>query len=263
MPWIGRYIVAASLICILAMLANAVQGIRRRKLWLPCRFFTLKTASLTLLGVVVKLPLDLNNPMPGEIDQMAKLSSVVFMSTAMANFMPSLALMDNKDIFMDMAVLGILVMTLVVNVCIELGTGVIYSEKVEHIVVMLSLVFLFGIMCFSTLTVPMIKSHLELKYRERCQMISVEDLVEGEKPVEVELKETLRKFFIMAETGSPQFVMARSVTCSACCALCCLNGLQLPEVSLRDNLFGAHVKSMSDYRNRHIAFPGFNPVEWQ
>lgn len=248
MPWIGRYIVAASLICILAMLADAVQGIRRRKFWLPCRFFTFNAASLTLLGVVVKLPLDLNNPMPGKSDQMAKLSSIVFMSTAMANFMPSLALMDNKDIFMDMTALGILVITLVANVCIELGTGVIYSEKIEHIVVMLSIVFLFVIMCFSALTVPTIKSYLELEYREKGNMIDIDDLVEGEKPVEVKLKGNLRKFFVMAKTGNPQFVMARSATCAACCAICCLNGLLLLEVSLRDNLFGAHVKSMSDYR---------------
>ncbi|KAK6787037.1 hypothetical protein RDI58_015562 [Solanum bulbocastanum] len=248
MPWIGRYIVAASLICILAMLADAVQGIRRRKFWLPCRFFTFNAASLTLLGVVVKLPLDLNNPMPGKIDQMAKLSSVVFMSTAMANFMPSLALMDNKDILMDMIALGILVITLVVNVCIELGTGIIYSEKTEHIVVMLSMVFLFVIMCFSALTVPTIKSYLELEYRERGNMIEIDDLVEGEKPVEVKLKENLRKFFVMAKTGNPQFVMARSATCAACCAICCLNCLLLLEVSFRDNLFDAHVQSMSDYR---------------
>ncbi|XP_049372988.1 uncharacterized protein LOC125837959 [Solanum verrucosum] len=248
MPWIGRYIVAASLICILAMLADAVQGIRRRKFWLPCRFFTFNAASLTLLGVVVKLPLDLNNPMPGKIDQMAKLSSVVFMSTAMANFMPSLALMDNKDILMGMTALGILVITLVVNVCIELGTGIIYSEKTEHIVVMLSMVFLFVIMCFSALTVPTIKSYLELEYRERGNMIEIDDLVDGEKPVEVKLKENLSKFFVMAKTGNPQFVMARSATCAACCAICCLNCLLLLEVSFRDNLFDAHVPSMSDYR---------------
>ncbi|XP_059301941.1 uncharacterized protein LOC132053862 [Lycium ferocissimum] len=248
MPWIGRYVVAASLICILAMIIDAIQGIRRRKFWLPCRFFTLNAASLTLLGVVVKLPLDLNNPMPGENDQMAKLSSVVFMSTAMANFMPSLALMDNKDIFMEMAALGILVLTLAANVCIELGTGVIYSEKIEHIVVMLSIVFLFVIMCFSALTVPTIKCYLELKYRGKVQEILLQDLVEGEKPVEVKLEENLRKFLIMAETGNPQFVLARSAICATCCAICCLNGLLLLEVSLRDNLFGAHVKSMSDYR---------------
>ncbi|KAH0664205.1 hypothetical protein KY284_029136 [Solanum tuberosum] len=248
MPWIGRYIVAASLICILAMLADAVQGIRRRKFWLPCRFFTFNAASLTLLGVVVKLPLDLNNPMPGKIDQMAKLSSVVFMSTAMANFMPSLALMDNKDILMGMTALGILVITLVVNVCIEIGTGIICSEKTEHIVVMLSMVFLFVIMCFSALTVPTIKSYLELEYRERGNMIEIDDLVEGEKPVEVKLKENLRKFFVMAKTGNPQFVMARSATCAACCAICCLNCLLLLKVSFRDNLFDAHVLSMSDYR---------------
>ncbi|KAH0749060.1 hypothetical protein KY290_028292 [Solanum tuberosum] len=248
MPWIGRYIVAASLICILAMLADAVQGIRRRKFWLPCRFFTFNAASLTLLGVVVKLPLDLNNPMPGKIDQMAKLSSVVFMSTAMANFMPSLALMDNKDILMGMTALGILVITLVVNVCIEIGTGIICSEKTEHIVVMLSMVFLFVIMCFSALTVPTIKSYLELEYRERGNMIEIDDLVDGEKPVEVKLKENLRKFFVMAKTGNPQFVMARSATCAACCAICCLNCLLLLKVSFRDNLFDAHVLSMSDYR---------------
>lgn len=77
------------------------------------------------------------------------------------------------------------------------------------------------------MTVPTIKSYLELKYRERVQIIVTEDLIEGEKPVVVKLKEKLRKFLIMVETGNPQFVIACFATCVACCAICCLNVLLL------------------------------------
>ncbi|KAK2977779.1 hypothetical protein RJ640_029975 [Escallonia rubra] len=63
MLWIGIYVAAVSLVCSLAMAADAYQGFRQRKLWFPSKFFGLNAASLTLLAVAMKLPVDLSSPM--------------------------------------------------------------------------------------------------------------------------------------------------------------------------------------------------------
>ncbi|KAI3774900.1 hypothetical protein L1987_49463 [Smallanthus sonchifolius] len=73
MVWIGFYVAIASLLCLLAMVAD-------------------------LLHVTMKLPVDLSGDMPNQIDQAAKLESLAFMCTMMANLMPSLAAMDNKTL---------------------------------------------------------------------------------------------------------------------------------------------------------------------
>ena len=125
MLWIGIYVVLASLICVFAMVADLLHGFRNRKLWFPCRFFTLNAASLSVIAVAMKLPMDLNNSMPGHVDQVSKLGSMAFMCTMMANLLPSLATMTNKELFTNIIALGVLVITLVVNVCIQINTGVL------------------------------------------------------------------------------------------------------------------------------------------
>ena len=47
-----------------------------------------------------------------------------FMCTMMANLLPSLENMDNKELLTNIIAFGILVITLVVNVCIQINTGV-------------------------------------------------------------------------------------------------------------------------------------------
>ncbi|KAI3523058.1 hypothetical protein L1887_01114 [Cichorium endivia] len=64
LPWIGIYVALASLFCVLAMVANLLHGLRNRKLWFPCKYFTLNAASLTVIVVAMKLPMDLNNLIP-------------------------------------------------------------------------------------------------------------------------------------------------------------------------------------------------------
>ncbi|KAK1433081.1 hypothetical protein QVD17_09987 [Tagetes erecta] len=56
---IGIYIAFASLLCTLAMVADLVHAIRARKLWFPCKYFTLNAASLFVIAVAIKLPMDL------------------------------------------------------------------------------------------------------------------------------------------------------------------------------------------------------------
>ncbi|XP_076907146.1 uncharacterized protein LOC143563503 [Bidens hawaiensis] len=125
MPWIGMYIALASLFCILAMTRDLLHGFRNKNLWFPCKYFTLNAASLTLIAVAMKLPVDLNNSMPGYVDQTAKLGSLAFMCTLMANSLPSLATMDHKELLTNVIALGFLVITICVNVCIQINTGVL------------------------------------------------------------------------------------------------------------------------------------------
>nr|GFB00862.1 pentatricopeptide repeat-containing protein [Tanacetum cinerariifolium] len=98
MMWIGIYIAVASLVCTLAMAADLLHGLRNKKFWFPCKFFTLNAASITVIAAAMKLPVDLTSAMPGEMDQAAKLGSLAFMCTIMVNLMPSLASMDGKTL---------------------------------------------------------------------------------------------------------------------------------------------------------------------
>lgn len=89
------------------MAADVIHGIRKKKLWFPCKFFTINAASLTILAVVTKLTVDLTAGMWSKVDNLAHLSSNVFMITAMGNFMTSLASMDDNAIFVNIIALGI------------------------------------------------------------------------------------------------------------------------------------------------------------
>ncbi|KAJ0538651.1 hypothetical protein HanHA300_Chr08g0277371 [Helianthus annuus] len=77
------------------------------------------------IAIAMKLPVDLNDSMQGVVDQAAKLGSMAFMCTMMANLLPSLAAMESKELLTNIIALGVLVITLVVNVSIQLETGVV------------------------------------------------------------------------------------------------------------------------------------------
>ncbi|KAL0342630.1 UNVERIFIED_CONTAM: hypothetical protein Scaly_1925600 [Sesamum calycinum] len=137
MPWIGRYIVAASAVCTLAMAIDALNGLRCKKLWFP------------LL----------------HSDALARLCSLLFMSTAMANFMLSLGSMKDREILMNVVALGILVITIVVNIWIQVfqlerfyrGTTFVNDQMVPTILMLLS----FVTFASSAITLPTSKKSLE------------------------------------------------------------------------------------------------------
>ncbi|XVE57673.1 hypothetical protein DITRI_Ditri04bG0108300 [Diplodiscus trichospermus] len=166
LPWIGIYIAAASLACAVAMAADAIHGFRHRKFWFPSKFFTINATSLTIITVAIKLSVDLNTPMPRGQDQLAKLSSTALICTVMGNSMPSLGTMENKEIFTNIIALAILVITVIVNICIQIGTGVIYVFYEEHAIMMFLMLVLLVVLSFSALIVPTTKHYLELKYKK-------------------------------------------------------------------------------------------------
>ncbi|KAL5815193.1 hypothetical protein ACOSQ3_025989 [Xanthoceras sorbifolium] len=236
MPWIGIYVAAATFACAMAMGLDAICGFRYRKFWFPCKFFSLNATSLTIIAVAIKFSVDLNTAMPRKQDQLAKLSSAVFVCTAMGNSMPSLGTMESKELFMNIIALAILVITIIVNISIQLGTGVIFVLWKEHAFIMFLMVVLLVILSFSSLTVPTNKQYLEFKYKKKYELALKEGSKEDDRPVAKQLKEDLMKHWMMAHTCSPQFVMGRSVTCTASGALCLLSAMTLAEAMLRSYL---------------------------
>ncbi|XP_059659029.1 uncharacterized protein LOC132305404 [Cornus florida] len=251
MPWIGVYVAVASLICSLAMAADVFHGFHHKKLWFPCKFFVLNAASLTLLSVAMKLPVDLSTDMPGKMDQLAKLSSTTFLPTAIGNFMPSLGSIDDKDIFMNITALTIFVITILTNICIQLGTGLLSNFlRIEHTAVIFCMLVLFVISSFSALMVSTTKKHIQMKYIDVHKKASSEVTEETETFTVEKLKENVKKYWMTAETGNPQFVMAHSLTCSASGAICSLTTSILAEAEIRTFLMSKNYPYYfnSDYK---------------
>ncbi|PWA81971.1 hypothetical protein CTI12_AA182590 [Artemisia annua] len=160
MPWIGMYIASASLVCIIAMVADLVHAI------------------------AIKLPMDINNLMPGNMDQASKLGSLAFLCTMMANSLPSLASMESKELVANIIALGILASS---------GLTILISKRI-----------------------------LESKY-QTCHEIALKE-PEFQQPAgrlnAEKLKQHVNKYWIMAGTSSPQFMTAYLATTSAAGVIC-------------------------------------------
>ncbi|KAI3790535.1 hypothetical protein L2E82_03645 [Cichorium intybus] len=247
MPWIGNYIAFASLLCILAMVADLLHGFRTKKLWFPCKYFTFNAAFFTVVDVAMKLPMGLSTSMPGYVDQAAKLGSMGFMCVMMSNVLPALATMDNKDLIANIIALGIQVITLVGNVCIQIKTGVIPSTENQYylshaydytsllcydalggydpttpvikriaIIYVAMLLILLIIHACSSLAILKSKQILESKYQAaRETALKDQELQQQGRLTFDQLKQHVRKYWIMAATGDPQFLTACSVTSCA------------------------------------------------
>ncbi|KAK9071319.1 hypothetical protein SSX86_009887 [Deinandra increscens subsp. villosa] len=244
MLWIGMYIALASVVCILAMVADLLHGFHIRKLWFPCKYFRVNAAFLSVISVAMKLPVDLSGSMPGDVDQAAKLGSMAFMCTMMANLLPCLASMDNNELLSNITALCVLVITLVVNVCIQIQTGVVsYKEalKMLHtlspsydakslgiskyrnpilatIYVTLLLVLLI-LHVSSSLAILQSKKIIESKYQQGHDRASKD--IQHSKAGGL-LEKHVVNHWIMAGSGSPQFITACFRTTSASGVVCVL-----------------------------------------
>ncbi|CAA2961753.1 Hypothetical predicted protein [Olea europaea subsp. europaea] len=239
MPWIGTYIAVASEVCSPSMVANAFHGFRNKMFWFPCKYFSLNATSLTLLTVAMKLPVDFTESMLGPSDKLARLGSLFFMSIAMANFMTSLGSMDDNEILLNLIALGILVI-----ICNRQLLG----EDQE--IVAISFMFLsLVIFCSSTLMVPTNRSYIETKYQEMHRITSDEERMEGAKFTVDRLRVVVKKYWVMAVTGSPEFVLARSVTCTASGLICVFIALFLVEAHIQHLVLSKEIPtSGSNYK---------------
>ncbi|KAL8457856.1 hypothetical protein ACS0TY_035650 [Phlomoides rotata] len=188
----------------------------------------------------MKLPVDLTTRMYASTDRLAKVCSLSFMSIAMGNFMTCLGSMDDKDILMNTTALAILVITVIANFCVQviqmrffLSRRKMFAEEIAASVFML----LSLLMVTSTaIMVPTTKRYLESKYHEMLKMASDEQILESmeEGGFNIDkLRQMMKKYWVMAETSSPQFVIARSVTCTASGIICLLTAVVLVQAEIR------------------------------
>ncbi|KAL7597067.1 hypothetical protein Lser_V15G27547 [Lactuca serriola] len=236
MPWIGIYVAAASLICAVAMAMDALHGFRYKKFWFPCKFFTLNATTLTVIAIAIKFSVDLNAAMPRRQDQLAKVSSSAFICMVMGNLLPSLGIMEDTELMMNIIALGILVITAITNICIQMGTGVIFEFWIEHAVIMLLMLILLAILCSLSIAIPTKKYYLDITYEKKAKKAKKVCFTRRNLSIAERLPQDLAKYWMMAYTSSPQFVIGRSAPCSASGAFCLFNMVILVESILRTRL---------------------------
>ncbi|GJW22762.1 hypothetical protein Tco_0033384 [Tanacetum coccineum] len=224
MPWVGLYVAGASLACTLAMAADAFQGFRKWKLWFPNKFFVLNTVSITLIAIAMKLPVDLTTDMPiNEGDWKGKIAGIIFLFAMLANFLPSLGLMDDKELLVNMVAWAILLITITVNVAIQIFAGML--SAIVFFFLLFSILWVFSI----AFTVPALRRILEHRYK---QLHGLASYPQDIKFSYEELEQNVKKYWMMAETGNPQFVIACSEVASAFGFICSL--FSLPQLFYSD-----------------------------
>nr|XP_043612037.1 uncharacterized protein LOC122583726 [Erigeron canadensis] len=202
MPWVGLYICAASLVCTLAMAADVFNGFRLGKLWFPCRFFTVNAVSITVIAIAMKLLVDLSANT--EDDDNAKDASIFFLVTMVASFLPSLGLMGDKELLINIIAFGILLITILVNISVVGGLIGVY---------VLPCLLAFSV----ALTVPASRRNLELQYKGLRRLASNHDEINFSYE---ELAHYVKMHWMMAETGDPQFAIACSQISFSFVAIC-------------------------------------------
>ncbi|XP_076938710.1 uncharacterized protein LOC143606993 [Bidens hawaiensis] len=210
MPWVGLYTAIASLICTLAMAADLIHGFWLWKLWFPNKFFTLNATTITLVAIAMKLPVDLDPS--SDYVYSIKIISIFFLVTMLANFLPSLGLMDDKELLTNILALAILVVTIIVNMGIQFYTLSYFYTSIPFI---FPLLWPFSL----ALTISATRNKLEHRYKESQQLVSCHH---EKRFSSKELKLYVKKYWMMTETRNPQFVIASSPVSSAFGVICSL-----------------------------------------
>ncbi|XP_019195719.1 PREDICTED: uncharacterized protein LOC109189563 [Ipomoea nil] len=200
MPFIGLYVAVASMFCIMAMSLNILS--------FPDNIFGLNATWLTLLAVATKLTGDLTSPMWSYNDNLSKINSTLFLTVAIGEFFTSLGSMNGTDMLTNLTALSILVFTVLVDLCIQLGTGVLdYSLFPEIIFALVLLFCMFIAIVCTALTVPAIKKRAESKHQTLVKQM--ETAAGGHLLRVEELRLSIIKYWVMATSGSPQYLITR------------------------------------------------------
>ncbi|XP_019173198.1 PREDICTED: uncharacterized protein LOC109168601 [Ipomoea nil] len=228
MPFIGLYVAAASTLCSIAMLLNSnvafYNSLSDLNLHLSGNFFALNATWLTLLAVATKLTADLTTPMLSFEDNLTKISGTVFFVLAMGNAFTSLGSKNDKDILNNITALSILVITSLVDLCIQLSTGALdFWLFPEIIYAIVFLCFMIITLVCSALAVPAIKKRADSKYQKLGKQM--ESGQQRHPHTVEELRLSISKYWVMAVSGSPRFLMERLVTFVFMSIICMFSSL--------------------------------------
>ncbi|KAK9110435.1 hypothetical protein Sjap_018495 [Stephania japonica] len=130
-PFVGLYIASASLVCLLLILCDLFFSIRRKRPYLPCKFFSLNSTTLTLLAIASKLPVDLTTYMPSATDQLSKLVGTSIVCVSMAFMMPSLGINRRSENITNMISLSLFVVTTVFSTTLANNRKVYLVQEIR------------------------------------------------------------------------------------------------------------------------------------
>ncbi|KAK9085291.1 hypothetical protein Sjap_025702 [Stephania japonica] len=222
-PIIGLYIAIASLVCLVLMLWDIFFAIRRKARYIPCRLFSLNSVTLTLLAIVSKLPVDLTTNMPSARDQLSKLTATTMSCICIGFMAPSLASNKRSESISNMISLSIFVVTVAVNICIQLGTGVIFSFVAEHIIIMC---FMFMLLVILWLRINSDKEFISEENVKRFQTI-------GQEGEQISLIRQVKNWYISACINNPQLFICCSPLHTAVGPICIMCSLVLLQATYR------------------------------
>ncbi|XP_026443798.1 uncharacterized protein LOC113343921 [Papaver somniferum] len=227
-PVIGVYTAAATLVCFLLMLYDISMGFHRKRPWLPCKFFRLNSFTLSLLSVATKLPVDLTTSMPRAQDQLSKLTSTTFICIYMGFAMPSLGIQRNSECLSNMAALTILVVTVIVDVCLQMSTGLIFLFRVEHIIVLVCMLVLLLVLWSSAFDISQGKD-LAVDHNR----LLLEKGLEGEHARSKTMIKRLKWCYIYNFSSNPQFILCQISHCASIGVVCSICFLSVSEAVLK------------------------------
>ncbi|XP_042478912.1 uncharacterized protein LOC122059909 [Macadamia integrifolia] len=227
-PLIGLYIAGVTLVCFFCMTFDLVHAFIRKKPFVPCKLFPMNSFTLTVLAVATKIPFDLTTSMPRAEDQLSKLTGTALLCTSLGFYMPSLGTMGTSERLGNMATLSVTVITMVVNVCVQMGTGVIYAFTVEHIIIMVCTLLLLLFMWSSAIAFRGQRERWGPYFRSRMS----EDTESAKKGVQG-LKKLLVKDHVINYTGNPQTLLCETPHHNVFGLLCGLSSAVVIEAMLR------------------------------
>ncbi|XP_047964915.1 uncharacterized protein LOC125209356 [Salvia hispanica] len=143
--------------------------------------------------------------------------------------------MEDNEIVLNMAALGILVVTIAGNVCIHIAKIHSFGRRLnlflpQQIVPVVIMLLFLAMLCCMSLMVPGAKRYIGLRYDEMHKSVSKNRHVEWGRFSSEGLENMVKGYWVMAQTSSPQFVLARSAISSVSALLCLFTALFLVQV---------------------------------
>ncbi|KAK9085856.1 hypothetical protein Sjap_026267 [Stephania japonica] len=221
MPVIGLYIAAATLVCLLLMISDILSGFRNRRTWIPCKLFSLNAITLALLSIATKLPVDLTTSIPRAEDQLSKLTGTTLVCVCLGFLMPSIGANSSSECFSNIVAMAILVITIVVNICIQMHTGVIFSFHPEHIIIMCCMMILLLVLWVFA---PVSNAHKDM---------SIDYIKRSFTNDRQSMLQRLKLCYLYCYNTNPQFMLCNNLTCASSCALCLLCSAVLLQATYR------------------------------
>ncbi|KAK9141166.1 hypothetical protein Scep_010847 [Stephania cephalantha] len=239
-PIIGLYIAIATLVCFFSILFDVISGFRNRNRWLPCRFFSLNSVTLTLLAIAAKIPVDLMTKMPSAHDQLSKLTGTALICICMGFMMPSLGINRGSENWSNVLALSILVVTVVVNICIQLHTGVIILFRAEHIIMLCCMMLL-------------LLAYFAATYDMNSQKGITVDLNKDRfKKGEGSMLQRLKLCYLHAYHSNPQIELCKDLDSASTGIICIVSSVVLLQAAVRC------------FIKKNLMFPcnGLSDYEW-